>query len=62
LARKIGTYETSIEPFQDCCTLFVSPHPKTRPTLSQARQAEEHLDVEALVNLAMEGIDTNRYS
>jgi thiamine biosynthesis protein ThiI len=56
LARKIGTYETSIEPYQDCCTLFVSPHPKTRPTLTQAQAAEKDLDIQGLVDLALADI------
>jgi thiamine biosynthesis protein ThiI len=56
LARKIGTYETSIEPYQDCCTLFVSPHPKTRPTLTQAQVAEKDLDIQGLVDLALADI------
>lgn len=61
IARRIGTYDTSIEPFQDCCTLFVSPHPKTRPTLVQAAEAEANLDIEELVAQAVEGIETKTY-
>lgn len=49
LARKIGTYETSIEPFEDCCTVFVSRHPKTHPSLEDAAGAERNLDIDALV-------------
>jgi len=60
-ARKIGTYETSIEPYQDCCVLFVSQHPKTRPTLAQAESAEANLDVPALVSMALEGINTKSF-
>lgn len=48
LARKIGTYETSIEPFEDCCTVFVSKHPKTHPSPEDAVRAEKNLDIEAL--------------
>lgn len=62
LSRRIGTYETSIEPFQDCCSLFVSPRPKTRPTLAQAEDAEKSLDVPALIALALEGINSKRFS
>ncbi|HBS93705.1 MAG TPA: tRNA 4-thiouridine(8) synthase ThiI [Firmicutes bacterium] len=58
ISRRIGTYNTSIEPFQDCCTLFVSSHPKTRPTLAQAAAAEEHLDINQLVAQALEGIES----
>lgn len=61
LARKIGTYETSIEPYQDCCVLFVSPHPKTRPTIAQAEAAEANLDIPSLVSLALEGTSTKRF-
>jgi thiamine biosynthesis protein ThiI len=57
-ARKIGTYDVSIEPFPDCCALFVSPHPKTRPTLAQAARAEESLDVQDLVAQALAGLET----
>lgn len=61
LSRRIGTYDISIEPYQDCCTLFVSPHPKTRPTLAQAAEAEIDMDIQGLVDLAMEGINTQIY-
>jgi thiamine biosynthesis protein ThiI len=61
LARRIGTYDTSIEPFQDCCALFVSPRPKTRPTLAQAAEAEKNLDIQTLVDLALEGITSKNY-
>lgn len=61
IARRIGTYETSIEPFQDCCTLFVSPHPKTRPTLTQADAAEKGMDIEGLVDLVLEDIKTQKF-
>jgi len=48
LARKIGTYETSIEPYADCCTVFVPEHPKTRPNLKDVHEAEKNLDIEQL--------------
>ena len=35
ISRKIGTFETSIEPYEDCCTIFTPPHPKTNPTLTK---------------------------
>lgn len=53
LARKIGTYETSILPYEDCCTIFVPKHPRTRPTLVEAEAAERALDVPALVEQAV---------
>lgn len=49
LARKIGTFETSIEPFEDCCTVFTPKHPRTRPVLKYVLEAEQHLDASALI-------------
>ena len=40
ISRKIGTFETSIEPYEDCCTIFTPPHPKTNPTLDEILAAE----------------------
>ena len=54
IAREIGTYETSILPYEDCCTIFVPKHPKTKPQLEAMRKSESVLDVEALVNKAIE--------
>ena len=48
-ARAIGTYETSIEPDQDCCTLFVPKHPETRAEAGAVQAAEARLDVARLV-------------
>jgi thiamine biosynthesis protein ThiI len=53
-AREIGTYETSILPYEDCCTLFVPKNPRTRPTLAEAEAAERQLDIPRLVNEAVE--------
>ena len=50
----IGTLETSILPYEDCCTVFTPKHPKTKPTLAQVEQAEAGLDVEALISRALE--------
>lgn len=58
LARKIGSFETSILPYEDCCTVFVAKHPRTRPSLKQAQEAESKLDVPALVNEGLEKIET----
>jgi thiamine biosynthesis protein ThiI len=57
IARKIDTMETSILPYEDCCTVFTPRHPKTRPSLSEIEKAEAELDVEALVNEAVEGTE-----
>lgn len=53
LAVTIGTYETSILPYEDCCTVFVPRNPATRPRLDQVLKAEEELDVEGLVAEAL---------
>lgn len=58
LAKKIGTYETSIEPFEDCCTVFLPKHPVTRPGLAAIEASESLLDVEALIASAMETMET----
>ena len=55
LARRIGTYDTSILPYEDCCTVFTPRHPCTRPVLADIEAAESVLDVEGLVNKALEG-------
>ncbi len=55
LAQRIGTYEVSVLPYQDCCTLFVPRHPRTRPTLQEAEEAEAALEVDALVDEALTG-------
>ena len=57
IARKIGTMETSILPYEDCCTVFTPKHPKTKPTLGQLIHAEEKLDREALMEKAIAGIE-----
>lgn len=54
LAKKIGTYDVSIRPYEDCCTLFVPEHPATRPNLQRVRQAEKVLDMEGLIQASLE--------
>ena len=49
IARKIGTMETSILPYEDCCTVFTPKHPKTKPVLAQVEAEEQKLDVEGLI-------------
>lgn len=58
LARRIGTFETSILPYEDCCTVFVARHPKTRPTLAQAADAEAGLDMDALAAACLPKIES----
>ena len=55
MAHQIGTYDTSILPYEDCCTVFTPRHPATRPDLEAVREAEAALDVEALVEEALAG-------
>jgi len=58
LAKEIGTYDKSIEPYADCCTIFVPQHPKTRPTLSDIHRIEKAFDIEGLIKSGMEDIET----
>ena len=57
LARRIGTFETSILPYEDCCTVFTPRHPELRPTVAKAEEAERALDVDALVEEAVRGAE-----
>ena len=57
IARKINTFETSILPYEDCCTVFTPRHPRLRPVLGELEHAEEALDVEGLVKAAVDGIE-----
>ena len=52
-ARYIGTFDTSILPYEDCCTVFTPRHPKTKPHLDEVREVEAALDVDALIERAM---------
>lgn len=56
IAQAIDTFEISIQPFEDCCTIFAPDRPKTNPKLKNAEQYEQRLDVEALVERAVSGI------
>ena len=53
-AQEIGTYETSIQPYEDCCTVFLPKHPVTKPKLERILQSESRLDCEALIKAAVE--------
>ena len=57
IARKIGTMETAILPYEDCCTVFTPKHPKTKPTIGQLINAEKNLDREALIQQAIENTE-----
>ena len=56
-ARNIGTFETSILPYEDCCTVFTPRHPRTKPRLEDVEQAESALDIAALVREAVDGVE-----
>ena len=58
VARKIGTYDTSILPYEDCCTVFLPKNPVTKPQLQRVIREEEKLEVEELIEEAIEGIKT----
>ena len=57
IARRIGTFDTSILPYEDCCTVFTPRHPKTRPHLDELEAAEAALDIEGMVNEAVANIE-----
>lgn len=54
IAKKIDTYEISIRPYEDCCTVFVPDHPVTKPRLPETLEAEKDLGVEELIEEALE--------
>ena len=56
-ARRIGTFDTSILPYEDCCTVFTPKHPCTRPKLRDVEAAEARLDIDALVSEAIAGVE-----
>ena len=60
IAEKIDTYETSIQPFEDCCTIFVAKHPVTKPNINIIRRSETHLEerIDELVQTAIETTET----
>ena len=56
ISEKIGTFETSILPYEDCCTIFTPSHPKTKPSLEEILEAEKNMDMEVLTKLEMEAM------
>ena len=56
-ARRIGTFETSILPYEDCCTVFTPRHPKTHPKVEEVERAEREMDVDGLVAEAVAGVE-----
>ena len=57
ISEKIDTYETSIQPYEDCCTIFVAKHPVTKPNIEVIRRSEEKL-AEKIDAMVQEAIDT----
>lgn len=57
IAKKIDTYETSILPYEDCCTVFVPKHPDTKPRIDKIEMSEQHLDIEKIVEDAINSIE-----
>ena len=62
IAEKIDTFELAIQPFEDCCTIFAPPQPKTRPRLDKAHDYEARLDLEGLMARALEGLKITEIS
>jgi len=60
VARRIGTFETSVLPYEDCCTVFTPRHPRTKPRIDDVEEAESVLDIEGLVKEALDGIERIR--
>jgi thiamine biosynthesis protein ThiI len=60
IARKIGTFETSVLPYEDCCTVFVAKHPVTRPQLNRIKFSEEKLELEKLIENAVNNTEVIR--
>lgn len=62
ISRKIDTFDISILPYEDCCTVFTPKHPKTKPTLDEVLKAEENLNCDNLINEAIENIKITKIS
>ncbi len=61
IARKIDTFETSIEPYEDCCTVFTPRHPKVRPRLEDIERAQNSFDFEPLIRKAVDGTEMKTF-
>lgn len=57
IAKKIGTFETSILPYEDCCTIFVPKHPETQPKIEKLEKSEQHLDIDEIVNTVVDNLE-----
>ncbi|MDE6789450.1 MAG: tRNA 4-thiouridine(8) synthase ThiI [Ruminococcus sp.] len=61
IARKIDTFETSIEPYEDCCTVFTPRHPKVKPRLEDIEKAQSKFDFEPLIQKAVENTEMKTF-
>ncbi len=61
-ARRIDTFDTSIEPYEDCCTIFTPRHPRTKPTLEMVERGEQAIDGESLLKEALQHVRTTHIS
>lgn len=61
ISRKIGTFETSIMPYEDCCTVFSPKHPRTKPKMEEILAAEQSHDFDAMIEEAVENIQIKRF-
>lgn len=60
ISRKIGTFETSIEPYEDCCTVFTPKHPRTKPVLKYVEQAQNEMNCDELIEKALAGLKVTK--
>ena len=61
LAKKIGTYDISIQPYEDCCTVFVPEHPETKPTLKEVEEQEKDLEIDKLIQNAVNSTEAKYF-
>ena len=61
IAKEIGTYETSIQPYEDCCTVFVPEHPETKPTLKEVEEQEKDLEIDKLIQNAVNSTEAKYF-
>ena len=61
-AQALGTYDISIQPDEDCCTLFSPKHPATASTVGEVEAAESKLNVQALIQMALDKLEETRFS
>lgn len=61
ISYRIGTFDISVEPYEDCCTVFTPKHPKTQPTLDEVQKAQAMFDFEPLIEKAVNGISSKTF-